>query len=217
MTHSPGDSARVIPAATRSKNTVFVSCYLGVLTYLVQCLSYLCVERRPPHTHTHIHRLFPVQRSHVNTSVFPSVTLPHRVRRVTIGMCAESCAPPPVCRYGGTEAATFCCLTTLSKQLRDDGSVDAYMCAKLYHMRRPGVWQTQVGMLTSPGTGRPYMSCEPTQETVDRTAGGLVVWGVVTAAEKSCQLGSALRLCCCCLKADDCIDVALLMGLRDVG
>ncbi|XP_043233465.1 tyrosine-protein phosphatase 99A-like isoform X4 [Amphibalanus amphitrite] len=46
-------------------------------------------------------------------------------------------------RYGGTEAATFCCLTTLSKQLRDDGAVDVYMCAKLYHMRRPGVWQTQ--------------------------------------------------------------------------
>ncbi|XP_054721502.1 tyrosine-protein phosphatase 99A-like [Uloborus diversus] len=46
-------------------------------------------------------------------------------------------------RFGGTEAATFCCLSTLQKQLEFENSIDIYMCAKLYHMRRPGIWQTQ--------------------------------------------------------------------------
>ncbi|XP_037087916.1 tyrosine-protein phosphatase 99A-like [Pollicipes pollicipes] len=46
-------------------------------------------------------------------------------------------------RFGGTEAATFCCLTTLSKQLVNENSLDVYLYSKLYHMRRPGVWQTQ--------------------------------------------------------------------------
>ncbi|XP_076351055.1 putative receptor-type tyrosine-protein phosphatase mosPTP-1 isoform X2 [Tachypleus tridentatus] len=46
-------------------------------------------------------------------------------------------------RYGGTEAATFCCLTTLFKQLQYEDRVDVYMYAKLYHMRRPGIWKTQ--------------------------------------------------------------------------
>ena len=47
-------------------------------------------------------------------------------------------------RFGGTEAATFCCLTTLSKQLMNENSIDVYLYAKLYHMRRPGIWRTQV-------------------------------------------------------------------------
>ncbi|XP_035225957.1 tyrosine-protein phosphatase 99A-like isoform X2 [Stegodyphus dumicola] len=46
-------------------------------------------------------------------------------------------------RFGGTEAATFCCLSTLQKQLEFENSVDVYMYAKLYHLRRPGIWQTQ--------------------------------------------------------------------------
>ncbi|XP_043212409.1 tyrosine-protein phosphatase 99A-like isoform X1 [Amphibalanus amphitrite] len=46
-------------------------------------------------------------------------------------------------RFGGTEAATFCCLTTLSKQLMNENSIDVYLYAKLYHMRRPGIWRTQ--------------------------------------------------------------------------
>ncbi|XP_076316629.1 putative receptor-type tyrosine-protein phosphatase mosPTP-1 isoform X2 [Tachypleus tridentatus] len=46
-------------------------------------------------------------------------------------------------RYGGTEAATFCCLTTLFKQLQYENRVDVYMYAKLYHMHRPGIWKTQ--------------------------------------------------------------------------
>lgn len=67
-------------------------------------------------------------------------------------------------RYGGTESATFCCLTTLYKQLNFEGNlknkfdltiglnfffflnkiftdcVDVYLYAKLYHLRRPGIW-----------------------------------------------------------------------------
>ncbi|RWS15892.1 tyrosine-protein phosphatase 99A-like protein [Dinothrombium tinctorium] len=46
-------------------------------------------------------------------------------------------------RYGGTEAATFCCLTTLYKQLNFEDCVDVYMYAKLYHLRRPGIWRSQ--------------------------------------------------------------------------
>ncbi|KAL0267726.1 UNVERIFIED_CONTAM: hypothetical protein PYX00_009910 [Menopon gallinae] len=43
-------------------------------------------------------------------------------------------------RYGGNEAATFCLLTSVSKQLAHEGHVDIYMYAKLYHIRRPGIW-----------------------------------------------------------------------------
>ncbi|XP_023221800.1 tyrosine-protein phosphatase 99A-like isoform X2 [Centruroides sculpturatus] len=46
-------------------------------------------------------------------------------------------------RFGGTEAAKFCCLTTIRKQLERENCVDVYMYSKLYHMRRPGIWQTQ--------------------------------------------------------------------------
>jgi receptor-type tyrosine-protein phosphatase gamma len=46
-------------------------------------------------------------------------------------------------RFGGTEASTFCCLTTLYKQLNFEDCVDVYMYAKLYHLRRPGIWRSQ--------------------------------------------------------------------------
>ncbi|KAJ9581538.1 hypothetical protein L9F63_023279 [Diploptera punctata] len=46
-------------------------------------------------------------------------------------------------RFGGTEAATFCCLTTLYKQLEYENHVDVYMYAKLYHNKRPGIWKCQ--------------------------------------------------------------------------
>lgn len=46
-------------------------------------------------------------------------------------------------RYGGTEAATFCCLSALYRQLEREKCVDVYMYAKLYHMRRPGIWKSQ--------------------------------------------------------------------------
>nr|CAD7403677.1 unnamed protein product [Timema cristinae] len=45
--------------------------------------------------------------------------------------------------FGGTEAATFCCLMTLSKQLDYENTVDVYMYAKLYHNKRPGIWKTK--------------------------------------------------------------------------
>ncbi|XP_044256980.1 tyrosine-protein phosphatase 99A isoform X3 [Tribolium madens] len=43
-------------------------------------------------------------------------------------------------RFGGTEAASFCVLTTLKKHLMYDNHVDVYMYAKLYHNKRPGIW-----------------------------------------------------------------------------
>ncbi|GFU26415.1 tyrosine-protein phosphatase 99A [Nephila pilipes] len=46
-------------------------------------------------------------------------------------------------KHGGTEAAAFCCLTTLKKQLEYEKCVDVYLDAKLYHMRRPGMWKNQ--------------------------------------------------------------------------
>ncbi|XP_054161930.1 tyrosine-protein phosphatase 99A-like isoform X2 [Oppia nitens] len=46
-------------------------------------------------------------------------------------------------KFGGTESATFCCLTTLYKQLNFEDCVDVYMFAKLYHLRRPGIWRSQ--------------------------------------------------------------------------
>lgn len=46
-------------------------------------------------------------------------------------------------KYGGTEAATFCALTTLRKQLVGEGELDIYQVAKLYHNKRPGVWRSE--------------------------------------------------------------------------
>lgn len=45
-------------------------------------------------------------------------------------------------RFGGTEAATFCILSTLKKHLLYDNHIDVYMYAKLYHNRRPGIWSS---------------------------------------------------------------------------
>ena len=47
-------------------------------------------------------------------------------------------------RCGGTEAATFCALTTLCNQLETDNAVDVYQVAKLYHDKRPGIWRSKV-------------------------------------------------------------------------
>ncbi|XP_065165511.1 tyrosine-protein phosphatase 99A isoform X2 [Atheta coriaria] len=43
-------------------------------------------------------------------------------------------------RYGGTEAAEFCALSTLRKHLMYDNHIDIYMYTKLFHNRRPGIW-----------------------------------------------------------------------------
>ena len=47
-------------------------------------------------------------------------------------------------RLGGTRAATFCLLSTLQDQLQQDGFVDVYMNAKVFHLKRPGVFPTEV-------------------------------------------------------------------------
>jgi len=44
-------------------------------------------------------------------------------------------------RYGGTDAATFCALTTLQKQLKREGCVDVYQVCKMCHKNRPGIWR----------------------------------------------------------------------------
>ncbi|CAL4197918.1 unnamed protein product, partial [Meganyctiphanes norvegica] len=50
-------------------------------------------------------------------------------------------------RYGGTEAAIFCLLTTLKKQVDFDNHLDPYMYFKLYHNRRPNVWARKEDLL----------------------------------------------------------------------
>lgn len=50
-------------------------------------------------------------------------------------------------RFGGTEAASFCILTSLKKHLTYDNHVDVYLYAKLYHNRRPGVWTSMTDYL----------------------------------------------------------------------
>lgn len=50
-------------------------------------------------------------------------------------------------KNGGTEAATFCALTTLCKQLDTYDSIDVYQVAKLYHNKRPGIWRTADDMM----------------------------------------------------------------------
>lgn len=50
-------------------------------------------------------------------------------------------------RYGGTEAAIFCCLTTISKQLQHENLGDITLYAKLYHNQRPGIWKDIVSQI----------------------------------------------------------------------
>ena len=50
----------------------------------------------------------------------------------------------PTGRYGGMEAATFCALTTLYDALHHEACVDVYTVSKLYCMKRPGIWPTEV-------------------------------------------------------------------------
>ena len=50
-------------------------------------------------------------------------------------------------RYGGTEAATFCALTTLCNQLETDAGIDVYQVAKLFHNKRPGIWKSKDDIL----------------------------------------------------------------------
>lgn len=50
-------------------------------------------------------------------------------------------------RFGGTEAAIFCCLTTIGKQLQHENLVDITLYAKLYHNQRPGIWKDIVSLI----------------------------------------------------------------------
>ena len=53
---------------------------------------------------------------------------------------------PCICgRYGGTEGASFCLLSTVLRQLQHEASFDIFTVAKLYHQRRPGIWKNMVG------------------------------------------------------------------------
>ena len=47
-------------------------------------------------------------------------------------------------RFGGSEGATFCALTTLCKELETFNAIDVYQVAKLYHNKRPGIWKSAV-------------------------------------------------------------------------
>ena len=46
-------------------------------------------------------------------------------------------------RFGGTEAAFFCAVSSLLRQLDFENHVDVYEYAKVSHARRPGIWRTQ--------------------------------------------------------------------------
>lgn len=50
-------------------------------------------------------------------------------------------------KHGGTEAGMFCLLTALKSQLEYEKSVDPFLYFKLYHNRRPGLWNSQDDLL----------------------------------------------------------------------
>ncbi|KAK4304169.1 hypothetical protein Pmani_023889 [Petrolisthes manimaculis] len=63
-------------------------------------------------------------------------------------------------RFGGTEAATFCSLTTLKSQVEFEQHLDAYMNCKLYHNRRPGIWTSQEDILFIYRALESYLECD---------------------------------------------------------
>lgn len=40
--------------------------------------------------------------------------------------------------------ATFCALYTMSEEIEVEGTLDIYELAKLYHIKRPGIWRHNV-------------------------------------------------------------------------
>ncbi|XP_075525453.1 putative receptor-type tyrosine-protein phosphatase mosPTP-1 isoform X3 [Dermacentor variabilis] len=74
----------------------------------------------------------------------PMATLFDLIRTVAARHAEDLNGPVVIVdKCGGTEAATFCCLSSLYKQLESEKCVDVYLYAKLYHMRRPGIWKSQ--------------------------------------------------------------------------
>lgn len=44
--------------------------------------------------------------------------------------------------YGGVDTATFCLLASQAMQLEYDNTANVYTYAKIYHNKRPGIWQS---------------------------------------------------------------------------
>ena len=86
-----------------------------------------------------------------NPSLVSAFDLIHLVHE-SFGESPQNGPIAVVDRFGGLEAATFCALTTLYKQLASEDHVDAYMYSKLYHEQRPGVWKSLV--ITTPASER---------------------------------------------------------------
>jgi len=42
--------------------------------------------------------------------------------------------------------ATFCALYTMSEQIEVEGTLNIYELAKVYHIKRPGIWRHNVSM-----------------------------------------------------------------------
>jgi hypothetical protein len=52
-----------------------------------------------------------------------------------------------IIRYGGFRAATFCCLYTFQDLIQLESSINVYEIAKMYHLKRPGIWMTTNNLL----------------------------------------------------------------------
>ncbi|XP_070557951.1 receptor-type tyrosine-protein phosphatase alpha-like isoform X2 [Ptychodera flava] len=50
-------------------------------------------------------------------------------------------------KFGGCTAATFCALSTLNQQLRNEDIINVYEIAMLYNLRRPGIFPTKADYL----------------------------------------------------------------------